>query len=483
MRHVFSWLLIVALALLLPATHARTTAIHFRSSSLTNIPPGDPLKDIDIIDIKEQAQLEVSDLLRATIQRRADPKASDPEPGPLCKVCVGAVAKHLMQSYWAKIEQQCHDCCKERCKKRCQWIFDHREQMSGYLAALTRPGHDGFTYCMGMGVCPHPPSSAELLGDEMLFTRNLNLTTDTRQGENHIPQVTQEDGWIAEQMEAAAVRVEMGVEEFEPSGRCKSRRPLYPPIPHNSIRPTLLGGPGHLPPMLRESNDTCHECLRNVTRCVLRQAIKHLEKVCKKTTCPKMKEFCKWAQTHRPFVSGMLYAQVTPWRYAVGYCCGSGDCGKNETTIGDNVMEGGTVSIAAAEAVQLQHEPRITLTDDEWRSRVIGGGGRIVRPRPIPFRPHPYPAPSHQPRREEEPTEVTILPYPTPAQAQPEIAPIEAEIVAEEEEEGTEDKKEKEEKEKKKKKSGPWKFVHKAEKKLKKWIKKIFKNKKKEAHK
>jgi hypothetical protein len=71
----------------------------------------------------------------------------------------------------------------------------------------------------------------------------------------------------------------------------------------------------------------CGRCMVRAVKWVMHHAMKGLDFFCNHTKCPRAQKFCQWAESHRGFVKGMMYAKIEPYKAAGGWCAGRGKCG------------------------------------------------------------------------------------------------------------------------------------------------------------
>lgn len=195
-----------------------------------------------------------------------------------CCECTGKVSHHIVKSILDEVTSACANVSCPVLQRECKWIAANEEEFTGVIVAKTRPLSLGFSYCMGTGECQHPNTSAISLN---LFSRSAP--------------------------------------EFLPAQLSASLDFL--------TRFNSSEGKSNEFQLVKESQAMSHpdgrrHCLKKAIRYVMHRSLRHLREECRKTDCPYMKKFCAFAKEHKPFVRGLVYGKVQPWKFAVGYCAG-----------------------------------------------------------------------------------------------------------------------------------------------------------------
>jgi hypothetical protein len=227
-----------------------------------------------------------------------------------CGECVRYIAAHIIKSVDAVVALQCKNTSCPIIKKRCDWIRNNQEEWTGYLVYQVRPASDGYSYCMGSGMCKHPGVN---------FTTNFDATDPFQL----VEQLSTSADYIARDLQLDDSAEEPDDDdEPEMFGRDDGDNQHE----FQGLRWTGDDEVGDPP----GSKARCIKCLRKGVKWVLKRHLKHLEKECKDTKCPKIKAWCKWGKDHQKFIRGMVYAHVQPYKYAIVWCCGNKDCKKKQ---------------------------------------------------------------------------------------------------------------------------------------------------------
>lgn len=238
------------------------------------------------------------------------PHSTSPAHGDKCFHCAHGVGEHVLGETLQLIDDACSKATCPVIKARCKWIEDNKEEFIGYLVVKIRPMHDGFIYCMGKGTCAHPNSTS---------ANSLSSSFEVSSSSLLLPQLS-----------ASALFVARGLAEVFPVPASTTTDE-----PADTDAASSLDGsfyPLDLPAsdsLVLTSRSRCHRCLHHSVRWVMKRSVRHLKHVCKHTSCPRMKKFCAWAKEHKKFVRGAIYAHVQPYKYAIGYCFGRGDCSQS----------------------------------------------------------------------------------------------------------------------------------------------------------
>lgn len=254
-------------------------------------------------ELLEELQLNSHHLVRQAMLSYVPPprisevagrRALAPTPAG-CAICKQLVATHILTSVLDQVKQACMDPKCPVIKARCEWIGEHPDEFTGYVVYKLRPMADGYFFCFGAGQCSHPPASTE--GSESQ-SWHVDFTSNSTSD-------------LVAQLSRSAGMVDRALAPSNETAPSSEPRPTW-----TEARVERLGS----------NDEQCHECLGKGVRWTMKRAVHALIKKCEETSCPYFKAWCDWAAQHKEFVRGEIYAKVQPYKYAIGWCAGKGEC-------------------------------------------------------------------------------------------------------------------------------------------------------------